>query len=71
MPRRKKGQAKPEPAKTEGTGPRTPGPQRLQTAGPIHPDDQPKQAGGGVTGPENVARQQQDPELDDTSGAHS
>jgi hypothetical protein len=43
---------------------------REQAKGPIHPDDQPEQAGGGVTGPENIARQQTDPDLDDTSGAH-
>lgn len=42
----------------------------LPSEPPIHPDDQPPQAGGGVTGPENIARQQTDPDLDDTTGAH-
>jgi hypothetical protein len=44
-------------------------PDRLATAVPINPDDQPEQAGGGVTGGENIARQQQDPELKDTPDA--
>ena len=44
-------------------------PDRLSTAGPIAPEDQPEQAGGGVTGGENIARQQQDPDLDDTPDA--
>jgi hypothetical protein len=42
----------------------------LPSGPPVHPDDQPEQAGGGVTGPENLARQQEDPDLDDTSGGH-
>jgi hypothetical protein len=29
-----------------------------------------EQAAGGETGIQNIVRQQQDPELDDTSGAH-
>jgi hypothetical protein len=37
---------------------------------PVKPEDQPEQAGGPVTGPENIERQQKDPDLDDTSGAH-
>lgn len=44
-------------------------PDRLATAVPINPADQPEQAAGGVTGGENIARQQQDPELDDTPDA--
>lgn len=44
-------------------------PERLSTAVPINPDDQPGQAGGGVTGGENIERQQQDPELKDTPDA--
>lgn len=44
-------------------------PERLRTAVPINPADQPEQAGGGVTGGENVERQQQDPDLDNTPDA--
>ena len=38
--------------------------------GNVRPEDQPEQAGGPVTGAENIERIQQDPDLDDTSGAH-
>jgi hypothetical protein len=44
-------------------------PERLSAAVPISPDDQPEQAAGGVTGGENIARQQQDPDLKDTPDA--
>lgn len=32
--------------------------------------EQPDTAEGGPTGPENLVRQQQDPDLDDTAGGH-
>ncbi len=35
----------------------------------VDPEDQPEQAGGPVTGAENIARQQQDPDLKDNAGA--
>jgi hypothetical protein len=47
-----------------------PEPEPGPAEGPIRPEDQPPQAGGPVTGAENIARQQEDPDLADTSGAH-
>ena len=55
--------------KDAGKDPQEELPERLRTAGPINPEDQPEQAAGGVTGGENVARQQQDPDLKDTPDA--
>jgi hypothetical protein len=37
---------------------------------PVQPEDQPEQAGGPVTGAENIERQQKDPDLKDSTGAH-
>jgi hypothetical protein len=81
MPRstRGKGRKIAKPAKAEEFGPEdasygVPGralPEDVESGqGSVPPDEQPEQAGGPVTGAENIERQQKDPDLKDTSGSH-
>jgi hypothetical protein len=56
----------------EAPHPGTAGMAQGQPAAGIVPEqpEQPDEAKGGPTGAENLVRQQQDPDLDDTAGGH-